>query len=62
MSGARARRGVHPPERPARPGAGRGGAGAAEHYDEESLAVLVVAINAWNNIAVTTRMRPGSYR
>jgi AhpD family alkylhydroperoxidase len=38
---------------------------AAEHYDEESLAALVVAIatiNAWNRISVTTRMVPGSYR
>jgi AhpD family alkylhydroperoxidase len=38
---------------------------ASEHYDEESLAALVVAIatiNAWNRISVTTRMVPGSYR
>ncbi|WP_203976497.1 carboxymuconolactone decarboxylase family protein [Planotetraspora silvatica] len=38
---------------------------AAEHYDEESLAALVVAIaaiNAWNRISVTTRAVPGSYR
>ncbi|MFD0730308.1 carboxymuconolactone decarboxylase family protein [Planotetraspora mira] len=37
---------------------------AAEHYDEESLAALVVAIatiNAWNRISVTTRMVPGSH-
>ncbi len=36
---------------------------AAEHYDEQQLASLVVAIamiNAWNRIAVTTRLAPGS--
>jgi len=34
---------------------------AAEHYDERQLASLVVAIamiNAWNRIAVTTRLTP----
>ncbi|MFC4058563.1 carboxymuconolactone decarboxylase family protein [Planomonospora corallina] len=38
---------------------------AARHYDEETLAALVVAIatiNAWNRISVTTRMVAGSYR
>ncbi|GAA1750484.1 carboxymuconolactone decarboxylase family protein [Streptomonospora arabica] len=37
---------------------------AARHYDEPTLASLVVAIatiNAWNRIAVTTRMVPGSH-
>lgn len=36
---------------------------AAEHYDEQQLASLVVAIamiNAWNRIAVTTRIAPGT--
>ncbi|WP_336213485.1 carboxymuconolactone decarboxylase family protein [Nonomuraea sp. LPB2021202275-12-8] len=36
---------------------------AAEHYDDQQLASLVVAIamiNAWNRIAVTTRLTPGS--
>ncbi|GIH80341.1 carboxymuconolactone decarboxylase family protein [Planobispora longispora] len=38
---------------------------AARHYDEETLAALVVAIatiNAWNRIGVTTRMVAGSHR
>ncbi|WP_433500355.1 carboxymuconolactone decarboxylase family protein [Sphaerimonospora sp. CA-214678] len=38
---------------------------AAKHYDDETLAALVVAIatiNAWNRIGVTTRMVPGSLR
>ncbi|GAA3443491.1 carboxymuconolactone decarboxylase family protein [Planomonospora venezuelensis] len=38
---------------------------AALHYDEETLAALVVAIatiNAWNRIGVTTRMVAGSHR
>jgi AhpD family alkylhydroperoxidase len=38
-------------------------AAAAEHYGEEDLAALVVAIatiNAWNRISVTTRMAPPS--
>ncbi|WP_055481421.1 carboxymuconolactone decarboxylase family protein [Sphaerimonospora mesophila] len=38
---------------------------AAKHYDDETLAALVVAIatiNAWNRIAVTTRVVPGSLR
>jgi len=38
---------------------------AAKHYDESTLAALVVAvaaINAWNRIGVTTRMVAGSYR
>jgi AhpD family alkylhydroperoxidase len=35
---------------------------AAEHYDEQQLASLVVAIamiNAWNRIGVTARLTPG---
>jgi hypothetical protein len=38
---------------------------AAVHYEPEVLAALVVAIstiNAWNRIAVTTRMIPESFR
>ncbi|MBV2362933.1 carboxymuconolactone decarboxylase family protein [Streptomonospora nanhaiensis] len=38
---------------------------AARHYDEETLAALVLAvaaINFWNRVAVTTRMVPGSHR
>ncbi|MBG0827238.1 carboxymuconolactone decarboxylase family protein [Planomonospora sp. ID67723] len=38
---------------------------AARHYDEETLAALVVAIatiNAWNRIGVTTRLVAGSHR
>jgi alkylhydroperoxidase AhpD family core domain len=38
---------------------------AAKHYDEPTLAALVVAIatiNAWNRFGVTTRMIAGSYR
>lgn len=38
---------------------------AADHYDEESLAALVMAIaaiNAWNRINVSTRQIAGSYR
>ncbi|MCT9931092.1 carboxymuconolactone decarboxylase family protein [Planotetraspora sp. A-T 1434] len=38
---------------------------AAKHYDEETLAALVVAIaaiNAWNRIGVTARLVPGSHR
>jgi alkylhydroperoxidase family enzyme len=38
---------------------------AADHYDEESLAGLVMAIaqiNAWNRINVTLRTVAGSYR
>ncbi|GAA3153980.1 carboxymuconolactone decarboxylase family protein [Planomonospora alba] len=38
---------------------------AARHYDEETLAALVVAIatiNAWNRIGVATRKVAGSYR
>ncbi|MEW9556484.1 carboxymuconolactone decarboxylase family protein [Nonomuraea sp. NPDC050783] len=38
---------------------------AAEHFDEEELAALVVAvaaINAWNRIGVATRMTPESYQ
>jgi AhpD family alkylhydroperoxidase len=37
---------------------------AAEHFDEEELAQLlwaIVAINAWNRIAIATRMEPGKY-
>ncbi|QBI53526.1 carboxymuconolactone decarboxylase family protein [Streptomonospora litoralis] len=36
---------------------------AARHYDEPTLAALIIAIttiNAWNRIAVATRMVPGS--
>ncbi|MEZ0076683.1 carboxymuconolactone decarboxylase family protein [Planotetraspora sp. GP83] len=38
---------------------------AARHYDEETLAALVMAIaaiNAWNRIGVTARRIPGSHR
>jgi AhpD family alkylhydroperoxidase len=38
---------------------------AAEHFTEEELAALVVAlatINAWNRMGVATRMTPESYR
>ncbi|GAU70568.1 4-carboxymuconolactone decarboxylase family protein [Streptomyces sp. NBRC 110611] len=38
---------------------------AAKHFDESSLAALVMAIasaNAWNRINVTTRRTAGSYR
>jgi AhpD family alkylhydroperoxidase len=38
---------------------------AAKHYDEESLAALVMAIaaiNAWNRINVTVRNPAGAYR
>ena len=38
---------------------------AADHYDEPTLAALVMgiaAINAWNRISVTTRLIAGSYR
>jgi alkylhydroperoxidase family enzyme len=38
---------------------------AAEHFDEETLAALVMgiaAINAWNRIGVATRMVPESAR
>ncbi|GGS28021.1 MULTISPECIES: carboxymuconolactone decarboxylase family protein [Actinokineospora] len=38
---------------------------AAEHYDEPTLAALIVAvatINAWNRIAVSSRAIPGSHR
>jgi len=38
---------------------------AAKHYEPEVLAALVVTIstiNAWNRIAVTTRMTPGALR
>ncbi|MEU5215650.1 carboxymuconolactone decarboxylase family protein [Streptomyces sp. NPDC020807] len=37
---------------------------AAEHFDETELArviAAIVTINAWNRIAVTTRMVPGHY-
>jgi RNA polymerase sigma-70 factor (ECF subfamily) len=37
---------------------------AARHYDEETLAALVVAIatiNAWNRVAVTTHAAPGTH-
>jgi alkylhydroperoxidase family enzyme len=38
---------------------------ARAHFDDEELAHLIwaiTAINAWNRIAVTTRMLPGEYR
>ncbi|MFI6602895.1 carboxymuconolactone decarboxylase family protein [Nonomuraea sp. NPDC050536] len=38
---------------------------AAEHFSEQELATLIVAIatiNAWNRIAVPTRMTPESYK
>nr|WP_245244980.1 carboxymuconolactone decarboxylase family protein [Streptomyces palmae] len=38
---------------------------AAKHFDESELARLVsliVVINSWNRIAVTSRMAPGAYR
>jgi AhpD family alkylhydroperoxidase len=37
---------------------------AAEHFEEEELAQLlfaIVVINAWNRIAIATRMEPGQY-
>ena len=37
---------------------------AAAHFDEEALAHLlwaIIAINAWNRLAVATRMEPGKY-
>ena len=37
---------------------------AAEHFDEPELAQLIwaiTAINAWNRVAVATRMLPGEY-
>jgi AhpD family alkylhydroperoxidase len=37
---------------------------AAEQFDEEELAQLlfaIVVINAWNRIAIATRMEPGKY-
>ncbi len=37
---------------------------AAAHFEEQELAQLIASIltiNAWNRIAVTTRMAPGSY-
>lgn len=38
---------------------------ARAQFDEDELAALIWAItviNAWNRVAVTTRMRPGEYR
>ncbi|MEU7740978.1 carboxymuconolactone decarboxylase family protein [Nonomuraea sp. NPDC049158] len=38
---------------------------AAEHFDDQELAALVVAvatINAWNRMGVATRMTPESYK
>jgi AhpD family alkylhydroperoxidase len=38
---------------------------AADHYDEETLAALIMGIaqiNAWNRINVTIRMTAGAYR
>ncbi|SDG08228.1 alkylhydroperoxidase AhpD family core domain-containing protein [Sinosporangium album] len=38
---------------------------AAKHFDEDDLSALIVAIatiNAWNRIAVITRMPPGSHQ
>jgi AhpD family alkylhydroperoxidase len=37
---------------------------AQEHFSDEELAQLIwaiIAINAWNRLAVSTRMRPGEY-
>ena len=37
---------------------------AAAHFEEEELAHLlwaIIAINAWNRLAVATRMEPGKY-
>lgn len=38
---------------------------AQEHFDDEQLAQLIWAItviNAWNRVAIATRMRPGEYK
>ncbi|MET7935111.1 carboxymuconolactone decarboxylase family protein [Streptomyces sp. NPDC005322] len=38
---------------------------AAEHFEEKELAQLIsmiLTINAWNRVAVTTRMAPGAYK
>ena len=38
---------------------------AREHFDDEALTQLIWAItviNAWNRVAVATRMRPGQYQ
>ena len=38
---------------------------AREHFDDEELAQLlwaITAINAWNRVAVSTRMLPGEYQ
>ena len=38
---------------------------AAAHFDESELAALIwliIVINAWNRVAVTTRMEPGHYQ
>ena len=40
-------------------------AGAREHYDDEAYAALVfviVAINAWNRLAITGHSEPGHYK
>ena len=40
-------------------------AAAAELFSEQELAGLIwaiTAINAWNRIAITTRMEPGHYQ
>jgi AhpD family alkylhydroperoxidase len=39
--------------------------GAREHFDDEELAQLIWAItviNAWNRVAIATRMLPGEYQ
>jgi AhpD family alkylhydroperoxidase len=38
---------------------------AREHFDDEELTQLIwaiTAINTWNRVAITTRMRPGAYQ
>ncbi|MEV6128317.1 carboxymuconolactone decarboxylase family protein [Streptomyces violaceusniger] len=38
---------------------------AAKHFEEQELAqviALILTINAWNRIGVTTRMTPGAYK
>ena len=55
---ARPHRGRHPIERPARPVPDEVYDGAAQHYDEEALATLLLAIaniNVWNRLNAATR-------
>lgn len=38
---------------------------AREHFDDEELAQVIwaiTAVNAWNRVAVATRMLPGEYQ